>query len=107
MRAGEPVENAEIIRFARLFNDELTLDNLDRLQLVGMCQFVGISTLGTDTFLRSRLRAHLQQIKADDWEIENEGACAHCLVCTTRIISYYVTSYYLMQSHLPPQGWRT
>uniref|UniRef100_A0A7S0S1J7 Mitochondrial proton/calcium exchanger protein n=1 Tax=Chlamydomonas leiostraca TaxID=1034604 RepID=A0A7S0S1J7_9CHLO len=73
VRAGEPVENAEIIRFARLFNDELTLDNLERLQLVGMCQFVGISSLGSEPFLRSRLRAHLSQIKADDYEIENEG----------------------------------
>ncbi len=36
-------------------------------------QFVGISPFGTDAFLRNRLRAHLQQIKQDDVEIENEG----------------------------------
>ncbi|KAJ9528467.1 hypothetical protein QJQ45_020357 [Haematococcus lacustris] len=80
VRSGQEVENAEIIRFARLFNDELTLDNLERLQLVGgglgdvsMCQFVGISPFGTDSFLRSRLRAHLATIKQDDCEIEEEG----------------------------------
>ncbi|KAL6755050.1 LETM1-like protein-domain-containing protein [Haematococcus lacustris] len=73
VRSGQEVENAEIIRFARLFNDELTLDNLERLQLVSMCQFVGISPFGTDSFLRSRLRAHLATIKQDDCEIEEEG----------------------------------
>ena len=33
VRSGQEVENAEIVRFARLFNDELTLDNLERLQV--------------------------------------------------------------------------
>jgi len=73
VRSGQEVENAEIVRFARLFNDELTLDNLQRVQLVGLCHFVGISPLGTDAFLRSRLRKHLSQIKKDDYEIEQEG----------------------------------
>lgn len=62
------------MRFARLFNDELTLDNLERVQLVSMCHFVGISPFGTDAFLRSRLRKHLGQIKNDDYAIEQEGA---------------------------------
>lgn len=29
MRAGEPIDNAELVKFAQLFNDELTLDNLE------------------------------------------------------------------------------
>jgi hypothetical protein len=33
VRAGKEVDNAEIIKFARLFNDELTLDNLERVQV--------------------------------------------------------------------------
>ncbi len=73
MRAGEPVENDELIRFASLFNDELTLDNLERLQLVTLCQFVGITPFGTDAFLRSRLRQHLAQVKRDDLDIKAEG----------------------------------
>jgi len=73
VRSGQEVDNAEIVRFARLFNNELTLDHLERVQLVGMCQFVGISVFGTDTFLRNRLRSHLQQIKRDDCEVEEEG----------------------------------
>ncbi|KAG2489280.1 hypothetical protein HYH03_012300 [Edaphochlamys debaryana] len=73
VRAGTPVENHDIIRFAQLFNDALTLDNLERLQLVSMAQFVGISPFGTDQYLRNRLRQHLSQIKHDDYEIEREG----------------------------------
>lgn len=63
VRAGEPVSNGDIVRFAKLFNDELTLDNLDRLQLVSLCKFVGLAPFGTDAFLRARLRAHLASIK--------------------------------------------
>lgn len=33
VRAGEAVTNTDIARFASLFNDELTLDNLERVQL--------------------------------------------------------------------------
>ena len=63
VRAGESVNNYEITRFAQLFNDELTLDNLERIQLVNLCRFVGIPPFGTDAFLASRLRAHLARIK--------------------------------------------
>jgi LETM1 and EF-hand domain-containing protein 1 len=73
VRAGEPVAPAELLKFAQLFNDELTLDNLERVQLVSLCRFVGISPFGTDAFLRARLRSHLQDIKEDDREIQAEG----------------------------------
>ena len=73
VRAGEPVAPAELLKFAQLFNDELTLDNLERVQLVSLCRFVGISPFGTDSFLRARLRSHLQDIKEDDREIQAEG----------------------------------
>lgn len=63
MRAGEPVDNHEIVKFAQLFNDELTLDNLDRVHLVNLCRFVGIQPFGTDAFLVQRLRLHLSGIK--------------------------------------------
>lgn len=36
VRAGEPVSNEDIRKFASLFNDELTLDNLERVQLQSM-----------------------------------------------------------------------
>lgn len=69
VRAGEPVSNGDIVRFAKLFNDELTLDNLDRLQLVSLCKFVGLAPFGTDAFLRARLRAHLASIKVWEWAL--------------------------------------
>jgi hypothetical protein len=64
VRAGEVVSQYEIMRFAQLFNDELTLDNLERIHLVNLCRFVGIQPFGTDAFLVSRLRTHLAAIKA-------------------------------------------
>ena len=54
VRAGEPVSQYEIVKFAQLFNDELTLDNLERIHLVNLCRFVGIQPFGTDAFLVSR-----------------------------------------------------
>ena len=63
VRAGEPVDNSELVKFAQLFNDELTLDNLERIHLVNLCRFVGITPFGTDEFLRSRLRSQLAAIK--------------------------------------------
>lgn len=73
VRSDEPVSTDELLKFAKLFNDELTLDNLSRDQLVSLCRFVGISPFGTDSFLRSRLRHHLREIKEDDREIRAEG----------------------------------
>ena len=36
-------------------------------------QFLGLNPIGTAAFLRMRLRAHLNEIKADDIEIQTEG----------------------------------
>ena len=63
VRAGEAVDNKELTKFAQLFNDELTLDNLERIHLVNLCRFVGIQPFGTDAFLVARLRSHLHTIK--------------------------------------------
>jgi hypothetical protein len=38
VRNGEEVENADILRFAQLFSDELNLENWERMQLVSICQ---------------------------------------------------------------------
>lgn len=73
VRAGDAVAPSELLKFAKLFNDELTLDNLERVQLVSLCRFVGLAPFGTDAFLRARLRSHLQQIKEDDRDIQEEG----------------------------------
>ncbi|KAL7191240.1 hypothetical protein ACSBR2_023334 [Camellia fascicularis] len=43
-----------ILSFAKLFNDELTLDNISRPRLVNMCKYMGINPYGTDAYLRIR-----------------------------------------------------
>jgi LETM1 and EF-hand domain-containing protein 1, mitochondrial len=73
IRAGQPVDVSEVSRFARLFNDELTLDGAVRPQLVAMCKFLNISAHGTDQLLRFRLRSRLNTIKSDDMSIAWEG----------------------------------
>ncbi|RHN47140.1 putative EF-hand domain pair, letm1 ribosome-binding domain-containing protein [Medicago truncatula] len=73
VRTGARVSNDEILGFAKLFNDEFTLDNISRPRLVNMCKYMGISPYGTDTYLRYMLRKRLQEIKNDDKLIQEEG----------------------------------
>ncbi|KAH0710706.1 hypothetical protein KY284_012133 [Solanum tuberosum] len=73
VRRGAGVTNEEILGFAKLFNDELTLDNISRSRLVSMCKYMGISPYGTDAYLRFMLRKRLQRIKVDDKLIQAEG----------------------------------
>ncbi|XP_024983215.1 mitochondrial proton/calcium exchanger protein-like isoform X1 [Cynara cardunculus var. scolymus] len=73
VRKGAMVANEEILGFAKLFNDELTLDNISRPRLVNMCKYMGIQPYGTDAYLRYMLRKRLQWIKNDDKMIQAEG----------------------------------
>lgn len=73
VRKGGHVSNEEILSFAKLFNDELTLDNMNRSRLVNMCKYMGIKPFGTDHYLRFMLRKKLQNIKNDDTMIQAEG----------------------------------
>ncbi|KAK9735850.1 hypothetical protein RND81_04G232600 [Saponaria officinalis] len=73
VRRGEDVSNEEILAFAKLFNDELTLDNISRPRIVNMCKYMGITPFGTDAYLRFMLRNKLRKIKEDDKMIQAEG----------------------------------
>ncbi|GAA0146023.1 secondary carrier transporter [Lithospermum erythrorhizon] len=73
VRTGAGVSNEEILGFAKLFNDELTLDNISRPRLVNMCKYMGIQPFGTDSYLRYMLRKRLRSIKNDDKLIKAEG----------------------------------
>ncbi|XP_051126483.1 uncharacterized protein LOC127248261 [Andrographis paniculata] len=73
VRTGGRVSNEEILGFAKLFNDELTLDNISRPRLISMCKYMGISAYGTDAYLRYMLRKRLQSLKNDDKLIQAEG----------------------------------
>uniref|UniRef100_A0A0A9DPT7 Letm1 RBD domain-containing protein n=1 Tax=Arundo donax TaxID=35708 RepID=A0A0A9DPT7_ARUDO len=61
VRKGGHASNEEILSFAKLFNDELTLDNMNRSRLVNMCKYMGIQPFGTDHYLRFMLRKKLQE----------------------------------------------
>lgn len=70
---GEQPSSEDIIKVAKLFDDDLTLDNLTRPQLVSMCRYMQINAFGTDNYLRYQVRHKLNRIKRDDMIIKHEG----------------------------------
>ena len=72
-RLGQPLPKDSVIRIARVFQDELTLANIARPQLVSLCQYMGLRPYGADAFLRFQLRAKLRSIKEDDRRIIWDG----------------------------------
>ncbi|KAG0347882.1 hypothetical protein BG004_006678, partial [Podila humilis] len=70
---GEQTSTEELIRVVKSFPDEVTLDNLTRLQLLSMCRYMNLNAFGTDAFLRYQLRAQMSSIKKDDQLIISEG----------------------------------
>lgn len=72
--AGEIITPAEILKFSKLFEDEITLDSLTRPQLIAICRVLDVSTLGgSSNFLRFQLRMKLRSLSADDRLIQKEG----------------------------------
>lgn len=71
--SGEEVSNEDIMKFSKLFEDEITLDSLTRSQLIALCRVLDVQTLGTNNFLRFQLRMKLRQLVADDKMIQKEG----------------------------------
>jgi LETM1 and EF-hand domain-containing protein 1, mitochondrial len=70
---GETPTAADVIKVCKIFKDDLTLDNLSRPQLVGMCKYMNLNTFGTDMMLRYQIRHRMRQIKRDDRAISYEG----------------------------------
>lgn len=70
---GESPSTENIINVAKLFDDDLTLDNLSRPQLVSMCRYMGLHAFGTDNFLRGVIRGRLERLRSDDQLIDAEG----------------------------------
>ena len=70
---GESPTQAEIIKVCKIFKDDLTLDNCSRPQLVGICKYMNLNTLGPDGVLRYTIRHRMRQIKRDDKAIAFEG----------------------------------
>ncbi|KEF61807.1 uncharacterized protein A1O9_03377 [Exophiala aquamarina CBS 119918] len=70
---GESPSKEDVIKVCRIFKDDLTLDNLSRPQLVGMCKYMNLNTFGTDAMLRYQVRHRMRQTKRDDKAISYEG----------------------------------
>lgn len=70
---GEAPTREDVIKVCKIFKDDLTLDNLSRPQLVGMCKYMNLNTFGTDAMLRYQIRHRMRQIKRDDKAISYEG----------------------------------
>lgn len=63
---GGYVSNTELFKFSKLFEDELTLDNLSLSTLRALCRMLDIQPLGTPEILRFQLTMKLRELKADD-----------------------------------------
>lgn len=71
--SGQQASNEEILRFSKLFEDQITLDSLSRPQLTALCRVLEISTIGPSNLLRFQLRMKLRSLAADDKVIQKEG----------------------------------
>ncbi|XP_046654554.1 mitochondrial proton/calcium exchanger protein-like isoform X1 [Daphnia pulicaria] len=71
--SGQQASNEEILRFSKLFEDEITLDSLSRPQLTALCRVLEIAPIGTNNLLRFQLRMKLRHLAADDKLILKEG----------------------------------
>ena len=65
--------NEDIVKFSKLFEDEITLDSMTRQQLVALCRLLELTPLGTVNFLRLQLELKVRQLKTDDRVIQREG----------------------------------
>eukprot|EP00948_MAST-09A_sp_MAST-9A-sp1_P000211 g211.t1 len=73
LREGENLDNDDFLKVAKLFGDDLTLDNISRMQLVTICRFMGILPFGGDGMLRVQIRRKVRELKEDDRMILWEG----------------------------------
>ncbi|POI27382.1 hypothetical protein CIB84_008868 [Bambusicola thoracicus] len=63
---GHKPSTQEIVRFSKLFEDELTLEHLERPQLVALCKLLELQPIGTNNLLRFQLLLRLRTIRTDD-----------------------------------------
>ncbi|XP_036022196.1 LETM1 domain-containing protein LETM2, mitochondrial isoform X2 [Onychomys torridus] len=76
VQTGHRPSTKEIVRFSKLFEDQLALEHLDRPQLVALCKLLELQSFGTNNLLRFQLLMMLKSIKADDQIIAKEGVKA-------------------------------
>lgn len=72
-KSGEQTSNESILKFSKLFEDEITLDSLSRPQLLALCRLLELQPYGPNNILRFQLRMKLRSLNADDRMISKEG----------------------------------
>jgi len=74
--SGAEVTTEEILKFSKLFEDEITLDSLSRPQLLALSRVLEIPAIGTSAMLRFQLRMRLRNLAIDDKVIIHSNICA-------------------------------
>ncbi|VVT57230.1 uncharacterized protein SAPINGB_P005599 [Magnusiomyces paraingens] len=69
----ETPSNELVVSVARLFKDDLVLDNLSRPQLIAMTRYMNMQAVGTNVIIRYQIRYRMRQIMRDDRAIDYEG----------------------------------
>jgi LETM1 and EF-hand domain-containing protein 1 len=70
---GDPITTEEFIVIAKSLENSVTFESMSRENLVSMCQYMSISTFGTETRLINQLYSKMDKIRADDFDIAKEG----------------------------------
>ncbi|VIO88155.1 Calcium-binding mitochondrial protein Anon-60Da, putative [Brugia malayi] len=70
---GSYVTNKDLLKYIKLFEDELTLDNLPANTLRALCRLLNIQPFGSLEIIRFQLSLKLRALRADDQEIALEG----------------------------------
>lgn len=73
LKSGEGVTTDELVQFAKVFNEDVTLNGLQRNQLTAMCRMLGLQPFGTDALLIVQIRMKIASLKKDDKAIVAEG----------------------------------
>ncbi|OBA17075.1 uncharacterized protein OGAPODRAFT_37314, partial [Ogataea polymorpha] len=70
---SQEISKEQLLRVAKLFKDDLILDNVSRGILIAMAKYINLRPFGTDQILRYRIRHKMLKIKKDDKLIDYEG----------------------------------
>ncbi|XP_015371474.1 PREDICTED: LETM1 and EF-hand domain-containing protein anon-60Da, mitochondrial-like [Diuraphis noxia] len=72
-KEGIVIPAHEMLKFSKLFKDEITLDSLPRPQLVALCRVLELQSFGTSSVLKYLLTLKLRSLLVDDKMIQKEG----------------------------------
>jgi len=75
-QGGRAASRDELLSVMSKFSDKITLDGLQRDQLVSMCNFLGLPHFAPTAVLRFQLRTRLRRLRNEDKEIMWEGVAS-------------------------------